>query len=234
MKTLLLSLLLLFPLLVSAQDSITDQGGATYKVKILKETDEKITVRLESGDERTYDKKWLTKIYKHEVYKDPLPINSETGKIEFQNVITIDGKSKDELYLASREWFAKTFTSSNAVLQLDDKEAGKLIGKGFADHYVKLTPNAYTSMKYRMYFTLSVDIKDNKYRYTISDITFKDDTFSSMNGPAELITSDSKLYKSNGKPNTYHTGAKTAIIEYFPVMAESLNAYLLAYKTDNW
>lgn len=58
MKTFLVVLLLL-PFGVLAQDTITDKAGNSYNVKILNETSDKVTVRLESGQEVTYPKKTL-------------------------------------------------------------------------------------------------------------------------------------------------------------------------------
>lgn len=97
-----------------------------------------------------------------------VPINQETGKVDFSSTISIDNTKQLELYSRSREWFAKSFVSSKAVLEMDDKEAGKLIGKGYAD-----TPELGKNCV--MYFLLSVYVKDDKYRYSFSDIRYEFD-----------------------------------------------------------
>ena len=78
-----------------------------------------------------------------------------------QRIIEVN-KPKDELYKLSNEWMAKTFKSSQAVIQYQDKEAGVIVGKGF------------TSVKYLGYvdtwFTMTIEIKDNKLRATLEDI----------------------------------------------------------------
>src|SRR6266496_2496034 len=58
------------------------------------------------------------------------PVDTVTGEIKFTEVVYVDSISKLLLYSRAREWFTKAFKSSKAVLDLDDKENGKLIGKG--------------------------------------------------------------------------------------------------------
>ncbi len=95
-----------------------------------------------------------------------LPIDNETGKITFTEVVYVDDSTttKDELYSLAREWFAKTFKSSQSVLQMDDKELGKLIGK--ANFSINRT--AYLTDSY-VDFTISIYLKDGRYKYQITD-----------------------------------------------------------------
>lgn len=59
-----------------------------------------------------------------------LPIDNETKLITYSEVIILDSTvNKSELYSRAREWFAKAFKSSKNVIQMDDKENGKIIGK---------------------------------------------------------------------------------------------------------
>lgn len=59
-----------------------------------------------------------------------LPIDSATNSISYNEVVKAEGLSKDNLYVKAREWFAVTAGSAQAVIQMDDKAAGKIIGKG--------------------------------------------------------------------------------------------------------
>ena len=58
----------------------------------------------------------------------PLDINRQ---ISTTNVIDVEGKSKDELYILANSWFVAQFNSGKSVIQLNDKEAGVIIGKGY-------------------------------------------------------------------------------------------------------
>lgn len=67
-----------------------------------------------------------------------LPIDPETQKITYSEVVIVDSLStKDELFSLAREWFAKAYNSSTNVLQLEDKENGKIVGKALMQVYYK-------------------------------------------------------------------------------------------------
>lgn len=95
-----------------------------------------------------------------------LPLDEKTGKITFTEVVTVDDSTatKDQLYSRAREWFARTFKSSQNVLQMDDKELGKLIGKG----NFSIIPGLYLTDS-RVDFTLSIYLKDGRYKYELTD-----------------------------------------------------------------
>lgn len=78
--------------------------------------------------------------------------------------------SKNEIYVKVFEWVAKKFNSANDVIQMQDKEAGKIIGKG--NFTVDGPKNGFgTPLSIdRVKFTLTIDIKDGRYRCVISDM----------------------------------------------------------------
>ena len=69
----------------------------------------------------------------------PLPIDSLTHKVTYQGVVQVPGVTQAEMYSRAREWFAVTFGSAKAVLEMDDRTAGKLIGRengGFLQRFL--------------------------------------------------------------------------------------------------
>lgn len=85
--------------------------------------------------------------------------------------------SKDQLYLKAREWAARSFVKANEVIQMDDKEAGKIICKGYFE--IEGAKNGFgmtLGMDY-VSFTLSIDIRDNKYRLLLEDLSHKGGTY---------------------------------------------------------
>ncbi len=84
-----------------------------------------------------------------------------TEEPKVQRIIKVN-KPKDELYKLSNEWMVKTFKSSKAVIQYQDKEEGIIVGKGFTS--VKYLGNADTR------FTITIEIKENRMRVTLEDI----------------------------------------------------------------
>ncbi len=83
-----------------------------------------------------------------------------------QEVFKTD-KPQDELYDVSMEWMAKTFRSAKAVIEYQDKEVGKIIGKGVFPNI----PYGFTFAD--VHFTPTVETKDNKARLTVDSIFFR-------------------------------------------------------------
>ena len=57
--------------------------------------------------------------------------------VVYSEVVQVEGVSANDLFSRASEWFAKTYKSSNAVLQMNDRAAGKLVGKGAQSATVK-------------------------------------------------------------------------------------------------
>ncbi len=71
--------------------------------------------------------------------------------------------NKNEIFDRSLEWVAQTFNDSKAVIELKDKETGKIIGKGISSFIVN---SGLASVPIPCKFTLKLEAKDNKYRAT--------------------------------------------------------------------
>jgi len=89
---------------------------------------------------------------------------------QYSEVIETPGKTSDQLYSSAREWFALTFKSAKDVIQLEDPAEKKIIGKGFK--VVNYNIKQY-QVPLDMYFTLSVQFKDNRYKYDIETTELK-------------------------------------------------------------
>ncbi len=150
---------------------------------------------------------------------DELP-KDESGSLNFNEVIQLEGNSKAELYLRSKQFFVDVFKSANDVIQMDDKEAGIIIGKGFNDIYIKVMG---MNTPIQMWYSIKIQSKDNRYKYEIYDIYFK--SYASSQVPSVTTQSGelfdiTNYYKKNGDakdvPEKYKvemiTKAKSLII----------------------
>ena len=116
-----------------------------------------------------------------------LPIKD--GKVTYTNVINVDSVRKDELFVRAKKWFATTYKSANDVIQMDDKDAGEIVGKG--NMQIK-----YYARNPRIRHTITISVKDGKYRYIISDLEYSDiqgDKFNIENFPKAWF-GEQKLY----------------------------------------
>lgn len=82
---------------------------------------------------------------------------------KYQGVVTMENKSKDVIFSSAKLWVAENFRSAQNVIQLDDAENGVLLIKANFVLY-------YSGFPIRNYFTLKVEAKDGRFRYTV-DIT---------------------------------------------------------------
>ncbi len=109
---------------------------------------------------------------KSEPEKEPAPVTmlpEENGSVSYTEVIKVDSATKDQLYLAARKWFADNYKSANDVIQMDDKEAGEIIGKGL--FYENLSFGVLVGAeKVAVYHTVKISVKDGRYKYTITGL----------------------------------------------------------------
>lgn len=84
--------------------------------------------------------------------------------------------TKDQIFDKTLEWMALTFNDSKAVIELKDRENGKIIGKGISRFGIMGSTHSYVVI---------VDIKEKKYRATFKDFIVSQ-SGSEINGPPFL------------------------------------------------
>lgn len=129
----------------------------------------------------------------------PLPTDSASGKITFQGVVPVPGVSQLELYSRAREWFAATFGSSKTVLEMDDRVSGKLIGRAYAQF--EFSGVFGEPLPWTMWRTIKVEMKEGRYRYTISDFILGTSiTYPNISPPTKPIESWLADFQKSKKP----------------------------------
>src|SRR3972149_2220357 len=88
-----------------------------------------------------------------------------------QRVIEVPGIPKDIIYERSRIWIAKTFRSSKAVIEYENKETGVIIGNGII-HYInkKIDPFGIYAAEIPVRFTMEENIRDGKIKITFDNL----------------------------------------------------------------
>ena len=129
---------------------------------------------------------------------DELP-KDENGNLYYSEIIQIENGTKDDLYLRAKQFFADEFKSANDVIQMDDKESGILIGKGFNDIYIKIIG---ISTPIQMWYSIKIQCREARYKYEIYDIYFKSypGQYGTVTTSAEKMFSKESYFKRNGKP----------------------------------
>lgn len=91
-------------------------------------------------------------------------------------VQSVDMK-KEILYSSLQQWFASNLGKSNEALQIQDKDAGLLVGRmlvpaGVADVF---------GLRHDLQMDIKVEVKEGKYRITMDNFTFY------YQGPGRLV-----------------------------------------------
>lgn len=150
-------------------------------------------------------------------------LKSKDGKIVFEEVVTISDATASQLYGKAKLFFANTFNSSKSVIQSEDSENCTIVGKGTI---VKLKDQGYGGIYY--YFTLQIQTKDDKYRYTISEMNLEMTGLSSMKSTIEESV---ERFKSKGE--TEIEAAKSYFEEFQPLI-EKIKQQIVISEDDNW
>lgn len=99
------------------------------------------------------------------------PYDSITGEVYYTEVKEVS-LTKNQLFSNAKAWLAMNLTSYKKSVDMEDLTSGKIIAKILNKNTDGL---GWDSEE----FTISIDCKDNKFRYKIFDIKFE--TFTHMN-----------------------------------------------------
>lgn len=73
----------------------------------------------------------------------------------YEKIIVVEDISKDELYIKANAWFVEVFNSAESVIEFQDKEEGRVMGK------YRFRPDKSGAL-YRS--IISIEIKENRVR----------------------------------------------------------------------
>jgi len=146
--------------------------------------------------------------------------------IYFDKVIYIQDKSRDQLFLAAREWYAEAFRKFPHTISWEDRKNGKIVGYGDVAFKIKMenlikvvgtiakqSPNTHA----RLLFVIKTYFKDGRTRLMLTRT--KVVRFKGQDVKAELPLS--KFYFNNKKEaRTKLQGLKAYVAELFEKVAE--------------
>lgn len=147
----------------------------------------------------------------------------ENLSVRYKGVIEVPGLSGADIYNRAKKWVAQNYRSSKDVIQLDNKETGEIIVKGYAT--LDYSHPLYAGI-WRSYHILFIQIKEGKYRYemTIPTITTTIN-MSDENTPTYYVR---HLSAKNSKKMLI------ALDQTSRATLQSLENSATASQTDNW
>lgn len=87
----------------------------------------------------------------------------------FEGVFEAQGASKEQIFNATKIWIAENFRSAKSVIEYENKEEGTLIGNGVIS-YPCTGLDCIARHDWSVPFTMRVDMKDQKFKLTFSNI----------------------------------------------------------------
>lgn len=121
------------------------------------------TEDLEKYAKEKYGDTWK-KAAKNLKEKELLSLD-KNGALTYTQVINCEGMSKDQIYVILNYWYANSFGDANSVIQLNDKELGCIIGKGFVEN-IAFHTGGFNRYAVSIHPIIKTDIKEGKVRVT--------------------------------------------------------------------
>ena len=83
---------------------------------------------------------------------------------QYSEVIDVPSVNASTLFTKANSWLVDSFKNAESVIQYSDKDAGIIKGK-----YVEQIGTEYLEDHYIVSSTITIEVKDNKYRVTFSE-----------------------------------------------------------------
>lgn len=116
-----------------------------------------------------------TKIAQIDTSRQPVIIpeitKDENGKGRMEIVVGHPG-SKEQIFVRAKEWVFKTYNSGKSVVQMEDKEAGVIVGEGVTERLTYKNGLITNDAGYFAY-QITLNFKEGKYRCVIDKIKYK-------------------------------------------------------------
>ena len=112
--------------------------------------------------------------------------------VTFVRVIEVPGVSKEDLYVRALSYFTYTYVSGDDVVQVEDKEAGTIIGKGvYPKVHIGVNLVATTVNTWHI---LRVDVKDGRVRAIVTLTSYENIITGGYGGPSVAKFAVSERY----------------------------------------
>lgn len=228
-----LVLLLSFPInfLLAQTHILTLPNDVTKEVDIISENDQKIKVKVyPEGKERSIPRSAVVSLVE-KMDIPPLNYNDE-GRIEFVEVVPVEGMTKDQLFTAAKIWMVNTYVSAEDVIQSEDKEVGLIIGKGVGS--ISGSKILGTTNVIKIKYTLKIEFKEGKYRASVTNINTHFNV-KNANTSIEKIVSDANVNNSKRMVRENCILIRKNLVKHFNDHFDSLKESITKSKsTSDW
>lgn len=101
--------------------------------------------------------------------KPALPLDEATKKVVYTEVVQVAGVSQADLYNRALNWFKSYFPNPTSVIKTQDPATGTVSGQ-HGIYIFKTLENGEQFKAGQVKYSIAVQVKDGRYKYTIDDI----------------------------------------------------------------
>lgn len=166
-----------------------------------------------------------------------IPIDPETGLYSYTDIQEVPGVSKEQLFVKANEWIAVNYNSAKNVIQMSDKEAGKIIIKAVTTRTIEFTFIFKSAVGYTLNYMLNCTFKDGKYKIQLAGFSYgweeaKKSTTETIEDMIPVIWKYNKKHKHKGKDedDVFTPKAKT-YLKYIEQLDKFATSQLNEFKT---
>lgn len=102
-----------------------------------------------------------------------LPINKETGKVVFTDIVKLDGKSKKQIYDKAKLWIVSTLKSGDNMVELNGTSSDQIVGTGNIAIPSKEINSIGMLTNFMLNFKFIVFVKDDRLKYNIENFSLQ-------------------------------------------------------------
>jgi hypothetical protein len=155
------------------------------------------------------------------VMKNGLPVRE--GRVVFESVVDVPGKSKSDIYAAIKKWLFEVSDNSKRAIQSEDITAGQLLAKSETDAKVSDRNRWYT-----VEFDIQVTCKDNRYRLRFYNMNTVKITAGIISSDLRDLDGVIPLESNVGEPGSSQLSSKQLmkVVEINNHIADHFNALL--------
>lgn len=122
---------------------------------------------------------------------------AQEKEIVCDSVVQAQGKTVKEIYPLIKMWVSENFKSAKSVIQMDDPDNGILICKGNFE-YKAPGGMTYRVIDGRVDFTLKVQVRDGRYRVSVSGFTHHSEDLKWSDTWSLGLITDREKYEMSG------------------------------------
>jgi hypothetical protein len=95
--------------------------------------------------------------------------DARQSDLTITRVVQAPDYTKAEIYAATKIWIAQNFNSAKAVIELDDRDRGQIIGNSILP-YPCSGMDCVAKEGWKVRVTMRVDMKDGRFKITFSNL----------------------------------------------------------------